>query len=179
MPGGLSGVTATAVGYYHPTALDPILPTGPSNAAANTGGSASFGMTPRGTGPFTYQWGFDGFTILRATSATLNLTNLQASYSVVARDSTVTVVSASAKLVVNSAQDPFAQPRVIPGGGGRLLGSTLGATREPGEPLHAGNVGGAGCWRGVPAALTVSLLLNGNRAVAGTGWSSHKRAGML
>ncbi len=163
VPAGLSGVTAIAAGGSHTVVMGPILLTGLNDAVANTGGSVTFAVTPRGSGPFTYQWRFDGFPIPGATSATLTLANLQpsaaGSYSVVVSDGTATVVSASAKLVVNSVQDAFAQPRVIPGGGGRLLGSTLGATREPGEPFHAGNVGGHSLWFAwtAPASATVTV----------------------
>ena len=164
MPAGLSGVVAIASGSSHTVVLGPILLSGFSDAAANTGGSASFTVTPRGLGPFTYQWRFDGFPIPGATSATLSLTNLQpsaaGSYSVVVSDGTATVVSGSAKLVVNSAQDAFAQPRAIPGGGGRLLGSTLGATREPGEPSHAGNVGGHSLWFAWTAPASASVTVD-------------------
>lgn len=162
-PAGLRGVSAIATGSFHVLALGPILLTGLSDAVANTGGIANFTITPRGSGPFTYQWRFDGFPILGATNPTLNLVGLQrsaaGSYSVVVSDGTATVVSASAKLVVNSSQDAFAQPRAIPGGGDRLLGSTLGATREPGEPEHAGNMGGHSLWSAwrAPANTTVTV----------------------
>ena len=42
--------------------------------------------------------------------------------------------------------DNFANASTISGGSGSANGTTVGATKEPGEPSHAGNGGGASVW---------------------------------
>ncbi len=42
--------------------------------------------------------------------------------------------------------DNFAQGQMISGSSGSVNGSTLGATKEPGEPDHVGNAGGSSIW---------------------------------
>ncbi len=52
------------------------------------------------------------------------------------------------RLAVNSqaSNDHFANRAVIPGGDATVTGSNVGATKETGEPNHAGNAGGASVW---------------------------------
>jgi hypothetical protein len=42
--------------------------------------------------------------------------------------------------------DSFNNPVVLPGGSPSIIGTTSGATKEPGEPNHAGNAGGRSIW---------------------------------
>ncbi len=42
--------------------------------------------------------------------------------------------------------DLFANAQVVSGSSGSATGSNVGATKEPGEPNHAGNAGGASVW---------------------------------
>jgi hypothetical protein len=44
------------------------------------------------------------------------------------------------------ANDNFANGQTLPGNCGQVTGSNLNATKEPGEPNHAGNAGGASVW---------------------------------
>jgi|GEM_PF-2268051 len=44
------------------------------------------------------------------------------------------------------ANDNFANAQAINGRTGSMTGNNLGATKEPGEPSHAGNTGGASIW---------------------------------
>src|SRR5689334_23435281 len=55
---------------------------------------------------------------------------------------------AGAQLVAAAApaNDNFAFATVLAAGGGTLATSNVGATLEAGEPLHAGNAGGASIW---------------------------------
>src|SRR5579872_721187 len=57
------------------------------------------------------------------------------------------------------ANDLFANAQVLSGGSGSVTGSTVGATREQGEPLIVGNAGGASIWFSwtAPAAGSVSV----------------------
>jgi hypothetical protein len=48
--------------------------------------------------------------------------------------------------VVGPANDNFANAQVISGNSGTVTGSNVGATKETGEPNHAGNAGGASVW---------------------------------
>ncbi|MBI3417765.1 MAG: hypothetical protein HY043_20935 [Verrucomicrobia bacterium] len=44
------------------------------------------------------------------------------------------------------ANDSFYAPQIIAGATGSAVGSNVGATSEPGEPFHAGNIGGSSIW---------------------------------
>jgi hypothetical protein len=58
-----------------------------------------------------------------------------------------TAVSATAFTVPpGPPNDNFANAQVITGSAGTLTGSNVGASKEPGEPNHAGNPGGASVW---------------------------------
>jgi len=58
-----------------------------------------------------------------------------------------TAVSATAFTVpTGPPNDDFADAQVITGSAGTLTGSNVGASKEPGEPNHAGNAGGASVW---------------------------------
>jgi subtilisin family serine protease len=48
--------------------------------------------------------------------------------------------------LIGPANDNFANAQVISGNSGTVTGSNVGATKEPGEPNHAGNAGGASVW---------------------------------
>jgi hypothetical protein len=55
-------------------------------------------------------------------------------------------VLASLPLHAQPANDAFADSRLLSGSSGSVTQSTVGATREAGEPMHAGNTGGASVW---------------------------------
>src|SRR5262249_37629551 len=57
------------------------------------------------------------------------------------------------------ANDLFASVRAISGAAGSTTGSTVGATKEVGEPNHVGNPGGSSVWYAwtAPATGTVSI----------------------
>jgi hypothetical protein len=56
--------------------LPPIIVTQPAPQTAVEGGAATFSVAAAGTGPFNYQWTFNGARIAGATNAVLSLTNL-------------------------------------------------------------------------------------------------------
>jgi serine protease AprX len=62
-------------------------------------------------------------------------------------------------IVVGPENDSFASAIALAGASGVVEGTTLGATKEPGEPSHAGNVGGASVWYRwtAPASGTATL----------------------
>src|SRR5439155_6667083 len=55
-------------------------------------------------------------------------------------------LSWSLNLPVTPANDMFANAQAIGGSSGNATGSNVGATKEAGEPSHAGNPGGASVW---------------------------------
>ncbi len=57
-----------------------------------------------------------------------------------------TPASRSWTVVTAPANDAFAAAAAISGSSGRTTGTTVNATREPGEPAHAGNGGGHSVW---------------------------------
>lgn len=63
-----------------------------------------------------------------------------------------------------AANDYFGAAQVLPGASGAVSGSNVGATKETGEPAHAGNAGGASLWYSwtAPASGTVDFSTAGS-----------------
>lgn len=84
--------------------LPPSITSQPQSQQVVQGQSASFSVTVTGSGPFAYRWRFNGSALSGATSATLNLTNVQPSkagnYTVVVTNAAGSVTSAVATLTV-------------------------------------------------------------------------------
>jgi len=66
--------------------------------------------------------------------------------SVVTPGGTATSATSFTVTGAGAANDSFANGQVISGNAGTINGSNVGATKEAGEPLHAGNVGGKSIW---------------------------------
>jgi hypothetical protein len=62
------------------------------------------------------------------------------------------------------ANDMFAAAQAIAGGSGTISGTTVSATKEPGEPAHAGNSGGHSVWYRwqAPARVNVTFSTSGS-----------------
>lgn len=90
--------------------LPPLVLVQPSSVTTTVGGTATFGVTVRGTAPLSYQWRKEGVPLAGATQATLTLTNVRATdaalYSVEITNAFGTAVSANARLTVNPAPTP-------------------------------------------------------------------------
>jgi hypothetical protein len=153
----MAGITAAAIAL--PTyiarggvVMGPLLiKNPPRDTQVSEGGTASLEVyVASAAEPINYQWFFNGIPIQGATAPMLILSNVTSSsagnYSVRVDNGGAVVTSQTAKLRVQAINDGFTAARQIPGGGGRLLGSTLWATRESGEPTHAGNRGGHSLW---------------------------------
>jgi hypothetical protein len=69
-------------------------------------------------------------------------------------------VFAATALGAGPANDNFANAQVITGTSGTAAGNNTGATREPGEPLIAGNQGGASVWYSWTAANTGPVTIS-------------------
>jgi kumamolisin len=50
------------------------------------------------------------------------------------------------KTITVGSNDDFVDRQILSGGSGTVTGSNVGATKEPGEPFHGGNAGGASIW---------------------------------
>lgn len=91
----------------------PQILTQPASQLAKIGSNATLAVVADGTQPLSYQWRINGVAITNAKSATLSLSNIQqansGAYSVVVTNSSGSVASSDAKLVVYSAP-PTAQP---------------------------------------------------------------------
>ena len=106
VPVGLGSVAAIAASYQNLVILvPPIAPTITSQPQAqtlNAGTSVTFSVTATGTGPFSYQWQFNGTTLAGATNSTLTRTNLTfghaGSYRIVVTSPYGTATSTAARL---------------------------------------------------------------------------------
>ncbi|MEI6607091.1 MAG: leucine-rich repeat protein, partial [Verrucomicrobiota bacterium] len=110
IPANLTGVTAIAAGASHGLAVGapPLITTQPVSLAVNRGSTAIFTVTATSSVQVSYQWRKDGSilsnggSISGAATATLNVTNVQATdvgaYSVVVSNVFDTVTSTTASL---------------------------------------------------------------------------------
>jgi hypothetical protein len=96
--------------------------------------SVAFNLLPSGGTPVSYQWQFNGSNILGATNATFGLTDATptnvGSYSVVVNTGSGVLVSAAARLTVNSPPIITAQPQnrvVVPGSSISFSVSVIGS----------------------------------------------------
>jgi hypothetical protein len=69
-------------------------------------------------------------------------------------------VCATTALGAGPANDMFASAQVISGATGSTTGSNVGATKETGEPNHAGNAGGASIWYSWTAPMTGPVTIS-------------------
>ncbi len=139
----------------------PTITVPPAPQAATFGGAVTFTVGASGTAPFTYQWSKDTNPIPGATSATLALTNLQASdigsYAVVVTNSFGSAPSTAAALTLLAS---------LPNSAYNLFGfATLGA----------GTTGGGVIPESDPAYVKVTTPLEFAAAIA----LSNKTAGAV
>ena len=130
----------------------------PQNQIWSSGGTATFTVNAIGSQPLSYRWYRDGFILsndLRisgATNATLTIINLQnpdiGNYQTIVSNNLGTAASAVASLSTGIAptNDMFSAGAPISGSTGSIKGNNAGATKEAGEPNHAGNAGGHSIW---------------------------------
>jgi len=149
----------------------PSIVTQPTNQNYVANGNASFAVVASGTAPLRYQWFRDGFAMVNgarisgATNSLLTITALQAgdigNYQVVVTNSfgSITSVVASLNSGVVPANDAFAAATSISGSSGSINGNNANATKQSGEPNHAGDSGGASVWYNwtAPSASPVTI----------------------
>jgi sugar lactone lactonase YvrE len=127
-------------------------------ATTGTGASVTFTATATsGSQPFSYRWQKNGIDIPGAISNTYLIPWAQVTingapsstdtYSAVISNSAGSA-TATTTLTVNATpvNDNFANASSIPGAAAILRGTNVAATKEPSEPNHAGNSGGASVW---------------------------------
>lgn len=125
---------------------------------ANLNDQVEFGVVAGGSEPLSYQWHLNGINIPGETSSNLVVTaaiETQGSYSVTVANPVGATNSSEASLTVQADffdfKDAFAQRNTIEAAaafGGSRSGHNVGATKETGEPNHAGKTGGASAWVG-------------------------------
>ena len=133
----------------------PVIIQQPTSQSVAAGTDVTFTVVATGN-LLRYQWRLNGVNLLGATSDTLTVANVQPTnagdYSVAVYNAAGVVNSDSAKLTVtNISTLPFTDNFDGPGNNisdptGVRRGNNLGATREPGEPLHAGQKATNSVW---------------------------------
>ncbi len=147
--GSITSAPALVVVFAPPSIL-----TQPVGVAVSVGETAMFSISALGPPPLEFQWRKNGANIAEATNSTFTITNVQfddgASYSVVVASPGGTLVSDPAQLIVTvpspPAGDNFAGTNTLIGANGTASGTNNFATRELGEPLHAGKPGSNSVW---------------------------------
>ncbi|MCX8156199.1 MAG: S8 family serine peptidase [Verrucomicrobiae bacterium] len=133
----------------------PVILSAPASVAVTEGATVNLQVQAGGTAPLFYRWLRDGEAVAGATNAVLLLANINVNqagnYQVLVSNQFGTVLSAPAVVQVNRplvrpSNDQFSQRAQLTGLSNVVTASNLGATQEFGEPLHAGNAGGASVW---------------------------------
>ncbi len=149
-----SGGKCRGVGI--PTA--PTITTQPVSRIVTVGSPVGFTVVASGAGTLNYQWYKDGFKLFNgtnisgATTPNLALAHAQlndvGNYQVTVANSAGSTLSAVASLTTGTPppNDAFASAQAISGSSGSVSGNNFNATKQPGEPNHAGNAGGASVW---------------------------------
>lgn len=133
----------------------PEFTTQPQSQTVTAGSTVNLTTSGTGTGPLFLQWFRDGTNVVGATNGTLSLPNVQTSqagrYWVVVTNLAGSATSQEAILLVRPvvvvpANNSFASRISIIGSSNVVFGANLNATKETGEPSHAGNPGGKSVW---------------------------------
>jgi hypothetical protein len=133
----------------------PIVTSQPRSADVPLGGSITLSASASGEPPPFYQWRRNGANIPGANQATYPIVNAQpedgGTYQVAIENVFGAITSDLADVTVIIPLSPppgdnFAQRAVIPGDRGSVSGSNAGASREGGEPQHAGKRGANSVW---------------------------------
>ena len=118
--------------------------------------SVTFCVEATGTPPFSFQWRKNGVNIAGATDSCYTIPKVRiedgGEHSVIVTSEAGSLVSDSAGLTITElpagppAEDDFADRLVLLGASGVVSGNNIGATKESGEPNHAGKPGGSSVW---------------------------------
>jgi len=132
----------------------PLIVGQPVGTNVTLGATAMFCVNAQGSAPLLYQWRQNGANIPGATNACYTISNVKlsdgGSYTVVVANEFDAVLSDEAFLTFDlpsvPAGDNFAQRVPLVETNGIASGNNILATREPGEPNHAGKPGGKSVW---------------------------------
>lgn len=126
----------------------------PAGQKVLPGSTVAFTVLVEGTGPFTYQWRKNGVNLPGADGPSLRLVSVQPSdagaYSVAVASPFGSANSQPALLTLEIDALPLADNFAAAGNVSDVVrvgsGGNATATREPGEPEHAGKPGGKSMW---------------------------------
>jgi parallel beta-helix repeat protein len=132
----------------------PMITDQPDNASAPPGGNVMLCVTATGSQPLSYQWRKNGVNLPGATNSCLTILGAQVAdggtYDVVVRNPFEAILSGAATVTITvpvlPPGDNLANRVALPGASGTVRGTNVNATRQPGEPMHAGKPGGASVW---------------------------------
>ena len=133
----------------------PIIQTEPQSFVAALGGNASFAVGAVGAAPLTYQWRLEGANLPGQTNHSMTVSNVQPAnlgdYTVLIVNRVGNATSAAATLALNlpslALTNIFAQSVSTSATNGVFDGgSNATASKEAGEPNHAGKSGGHSLW---------------------------------
>jgi beta-galactosidase len=100
----VNSVTSSAAALTVNAAVAPTITQQPASLSVLANDPATFTVAVAGSGPFTYQWQFNGVNLLGANSASYNIFQVQptniGSYTVVVSNAAGTVTSAAATLTI-------------------------------------------------------------------------------
>lgn len=138
------------------TVLQPLyIVSQPASQSVSPGATVTLSVTIEGSPPPIYQWRLNGENIPGAVFPTLILENVQptdgGSYQAVAANLAGALTSDIATVLVSSPALPFSDfietRGLIAGTSGAGSGNNFAATKlDPGEPNHAGRMGGRSVW---------------------------------
>ena len=134
----------------------PVIVGQPVDQSAIAGESVTFSMDAYGPGPLSYQWshagqrladraGVNGSSTAKLTLAKVEFAD-EGKYSVRVFNPFGSTLSRTAKLLVIPANDQFAASTALGTLGDRVFGDNQSASKDAGEPDHAGNRGGRSVW---------------------------------
>lgn len=122
------------------------------SAGGGGGADVAFRVVATGSPPISYQWLHNGAVVPGAIQDVMVITNGGAmdvgTYQVTVSNRFGLVTSAGAEFAwVGAAfNDDFSMRMLITGTSNQWVGSVLGASRQPGEPHHGGELGGRSVW---------------------------------
>ena len=144
-----------AKSFFVNIAYPPVITQQPQNVSNATPGSLIiFLAKATGDAPLTYQWRLNGLNIPGATNEALKIPNVQPTdaglYTFIVANGVGSTASAPATLSFNlptlAGGDNFVGRISLNGDAGSIAANNLNASREDGEPEHAGKRGGRSVW---------------------------------
>jgi hypothetical protein len=134
----------------------PLISVHPQSQTVSPGATVILDVSANGLTPIQYQWRLNGVNIPGANSSTYTISNAQPTnggrYTVVVVDALGTLEQSNpADVIVIAPLIPFSDTfgsgsAVITGNSGVGRGTNTNATKQRGEPDHAGNAGGKSVW---------------------------------